>query len=131
MTDRCFVRRAALAALVAVVWIAGGACRPDAHDLFEESLGHLERAAAILEQNHGDEAAATAALDAYIEEQRDELLRLRREGGDRLAQLPPEERAALGAEAKARTEQVLTRIMNAARGYPNPSALLVRIRKLQ
>jgi len=121
----------AVGAFVAVTALLVGGCREDARGLFRQSQAHLERAVAIVEAGKGDQAATLAALEAYRKEHHQEILRLRREGAERLAALPPAERAELEAEARADTERLMTRILNAARAYPNPTEIYIAVQRFR
>jgi hypothetical protein len=119
-------------ALAAAAALAAGACRGDeAKDLLRQSQAHLERAVEIVEAGKGDEVATLAALEAYRREHHQEILRLRREGAEKLAALPPEERAEFEAGARADTERLMTRVLNAARAYPSPQEIFLAVQKFR
>ena len=123
--------RAMAIALLGVALVLASGCREPADEAQEVSLHHLEAAVAILEAHAGQADEAIAALDAYLDTHREEMLATKARGITALERMSPDEREAFRARSLERTRPIREHLATLARTFPEPHRILQVLRQFQ
>lgn len=115
----------------AVLLALGSGCREPAEDAQDLSLHHLEAAIGILEAHAGQADEAIAALGAYLDAHREEMLATKARGITALERMSPSKREAFRANALERTRPLRERLDTLARTFPEPHRILRILRQFQ
>lgn len=129
-TSRRNGRAMMIAGLGVAVVLASG-CREPAQDAQDVSLQHLEAAVRILEDHAGRTDEAIAALGAYLEAHREEMLATKARGITALERMSPQKRETFRARALERTRPIREHLATLARTFPEPHRILQALRPFQ
>lgn len=106
------------------------ACQTEAERLRAESIYFLQQAKTILERNVGNQERALEELDKFLRDNRERILETKARGQAIMRKMAPGEREEFKRRSAEAVKPLKEQIMTLVRAYPNPPAILQRLREL-
>lgn len=119
---------ALLGGVATAVLLAG--CQSEADQLQARSLYYLTQVQKILETHAGRTDQALAEIDRFLQENGDSIRETNARGRDLLRAMSPEDREEFTRRSLDKARPVRERIETLVRTFPNPPAIVNRLRDL-